>query len=60
MTMPDAMMSLYGDASLVARRNEQTIGVKRDYYITLEQLMDLMKPYVDTGTSTTTSSDSAG
>ena len=46
MNQPEAFGRLYLDATIFAKQTSQTIGEKRDYYITLEQLMELMKPYI--------------
>lgn len=35
-------LNLYADATEIARKNNQTVGEKGDYYITLEQLMNLI------------------
>ena len=43
----DQLNRLYIDATILARATSQTIGEKRDYYITLEQLMDLIKGIQD-------------
>lgn len=47
MNQPEAMVSLYTDAIRLARNEGQTLGTKSDYYITLEQLERLIKPYVE-------------
>lgn len=36
------IMSIYYEATELARQLNQTAGPKNDYYITLEQLMDLL------------------
>jgi len=43
----DQLLRLYTDATVLARATSQTIGDKRDYYITLEQLMDLISGIQD-------------
>lgn len=47
MNQPEAMMSLYADATTFARETRQTIGEKNEYYITLQQLENLMRPFVE-------------
>lgn len=42
----DPMIVIYGSALEIARRNKQTVGEKNEYYVTLEQLEALMRPYV--------------
>jgi hypothetical protein len=37
------METLYTQATILARQMSQTVGEKRNYYITLEQLMDLIQ-----------------
>ena len=39
----DKLMELYTNATQTARGKNQTIGEKKDYYITLEQLNEFMK-----------------
>lgn len=46
MNQPEAMMSLYRDAVALSNSRSQHVGEKHDYYITLEQLMELMRPFV--------------
>ena len=38
----DRFMKLYTHATILARKTSQTTGAKNDYYITLEQLNELM------------------
>jgi hypothetical protein len=47
MNQPEAMMSLFRDCSIFAVKNQQTVGEKNDYYITLEQLDALIHPFVE-------------
>jgi hypothetical protein len=35
-------IDIYGAAHNLAKANNQTVGEKRDYYITLQQLMDIL------------------
>ena len=39
----DNLMILYAEATLLARQVKQVVGENRDYYITLEQLENLIK-----------------
>lgn len=36
---------IYSLAELMAKRNEQTVGEKNDFYITLEQLERILKGF---------------
>ena len=38
---------IYTTSTEIARKNQQTVGEKNDYYITLEQLMEIIKGYLD-------------
>jgi hypothetical protein len=38
---------IYADAIEMARDNEQTIGEKRNYYITLKQLQEIIERFYD-------------
>ena len=37
------LMDIYSESSMWARKNNQVIGEKNDYYITLKQLMEFLK-----------------
>lgn len=39
------MEELYYQATLIAQQSQQIVGEKHDYYITLEQLMNLIQSY---------------
>lgn len=39
--------NLYAQATLLARKNNQTVGDKNDYYITLEQLQVLIQQHLE-------------
>jgi len=41
------LLQIYVKATELARDNKQTVGEKRDYYITLEQLEALFNEYND-------------
>ncbi len=47
MNEPEAMLSLYSDATVFAMKNKQTVGEKHDFYITLEQLEALIRPFIE-------------
>lgn len=47
MNQPEAMMSLYADATKFAMQMHQTVGKKHDYYITLAQLEAMIRPFVE-------------
>lgn len=38
---------IYGQAIEFAHSNEQTVGEKRDYYVTLSQLEGILKSFED-------------
>jgi hypothetical protein len=40
-------IDIYGAAHNLARVNNQTVGERRDYYITLEQLMDILMQHLN-------------
>lgn len=39
----DQLLDLYQQATILARQTSQIVGKERNYYVTLEQLMDLIK-----------------
>jgi hypothetical protein len=41
------MEEIYFKADKIAKTNNQTVGEKNDYYITLEQLMDIIKYIIE-------------
>ena len=43
----DAMTSVYMDAIKLAQNKNQIVGEKNDYYITLEQLEALIRPFIE-------------
>jgi hypothetical protein len=43
-------IDIYGAAHGIACANKQTIGEKRDYYITLEQLMTILRQHLEATT----------
>jgi hypothetical protein len=47
MNQPEAMSRLYLEAITLARQTQQTTGKKNDYYITLEQLEALIRPFIE-------------
>ena len=46
MNQPEAFVRLYSDAITFARETGQTVGEENDYYVTLQQLENLMRPYI--------------
>ena len=40
--MADKFMKLYTNTTIFARQTNQTVGKKKDYYITLKQLNELI------------------
>lgn len=47
-TIQDAMIEeIYQRADEIAKRHNQVIGEKRNYYITLEQLMNILSKFED-------------
>lgn len=46
MTIIQAILEeIYIQATKIARENKQTVGEKNNFYITLEQLMEILKDY---------------
>jgi hypothetical protein len=43
----DLLVNLYIEATKLAMKNNQVVGEKRNYYITLEQLEALFKTWID-------------
>ena len=43
----DMIEQIYSLADLMAKKNEQTVGEKNDFYITLEQLERILKSFED-------------
>lgn len=48
-TWRDAMMRLLGQAMGAAQIKNQTVGEDNKYYVTIEQLEALMKPFLELG-----------
>ncbi len=47
-TIQQAMIeSIYTQADEIAKKNKQTVGEKRDFYITLQQLEAIIKAFFE-------------
>lgn len=44
--MQNSMVQLYTDATNLAHENNQVVGEKNDYYVTLQQLEAIIKAYI--------------